>query len=51
MKLFAPFIPELRDLELPFPKQVEVKLIEGKVVEKAFVFDRTINPNPPRSLL
>ena len=42
MKLFAQFIPALRDLALPSPK--EVKLIEREVVEKKFVFDRTISP-------
>ena len=51
MKLFAQFIPALRDLALPSPKQVEVKLIEREVVEKTFVFDRTISPKWWRRLL
>jgi hypothetical protein len=51
MKLLAQFIPALRDLALPFPKQVEVKLVEGKVMEKTFVFDRTISPKRWRRLL
>lgn len=51
MKLIAQFIPALRDLSLPSPKEVEVKLIEGEVVEKTFVFDRTISPKWLRKLL
>jgi len=50
-KLFAQFIPALRDLALPSPKEVEVKLIEREVVEKTFVFDRTISPKWWRSLV
>jgi hypothetical protein len=44
MKLLAQFIPTLRDLASPSRKEVEVKLIEREVVEKKFVFDRTISP-------
>ena len=51
MKLLAQFTPALRDLALPSPKEVEVKLIEREVVEKAFVFDRTISPKWWRRLL
>ena len=51
MKLLAQFIPALRDLALPSPKEVEVKLIEREVVEKTFVFDRTISPKWWRRLL
>jgi hypothetical protein len=51
MKLFAQFIPALRDLALPSPKEVEVKLIEREVVKKAFVFDRKISPKWLRRLL
>ncbi len=49
MKLHAQFIPALRDLALPSPKQT--KLIEREVVEKTFVFDRTISPKWWRRLL
>ncbi|PYL59779.1 MAG: hypothetical protein DMF31_05935, partial [Verrucomicrobia bacterium] len=51
MKLLAQFIPALSDLALLSPKQVEVKLIEREVVEKTFIFDRTISPKWWRSLL
>ena len=51
MKLHAQFIPALRDLALPSPKQVEVKLIEREEVERTFVFDRTISPKWWRRLL
>jgi hypothetical protein len=51
MKLFAQFIPALRDLALPSPKEAEVKLIKREVVEKTFVFDRTTSPKWWRRLL
>ena len=51
MKLLAQFIPALSDPALLSPKQVEVKLIEREVVEKTFIFDRTISPKWWRSLL
>jgi hypothetical protein len=51
MKLHAQFIPSLRDLGLPSPKEIEVKLIERDVVERTFVFDRTISPKWWRKLL
>ena len=51
MKLLAQFIPALRDLALPSPKQVEGKLIERKVIEKTFVSARTISPKWWRRLL
>jgi hypothetical protein len=44
IKLFAQFIPALRDLALPSPKEIEMKLIEREVVEQTFVFDRTMSP-------
>jgi hypothetical protein len=44
MKLVAQFIPALFDLAMRSPKQVEVKLVEREVVERKFVFDRTISP-------
>jgi hypothetical protein len=50
MKLLAQLIPTLRDLALPSPKEVEVKLIEREVVETTFVFDRTIRPKWLRRL-
>jgi hypothetical protein len=51
MKLHAQFIPAPRDLALPSPKEIEVKLIERGVVERTFVFDRTISPKWWRKLL
>jgi hypothetical protein len=51
MKLLAQFIPALRDLALPSPKQVEVKLIEREEIERTFVLNRTISPKWWRRLL
>jgi hypothetical protein len=51
MKLLAQFIPPLRDLALPLPKQVELKLIHRKAVEETRVFDRKMIPKWPRRLL
>jgi hypothetical protein len=51
MKLFAQFILALRDLALLSPKEIEMKLIERKVLEQTFVFDRTISPKWWKRLL